>query len=154
MRISDWSSDVCSSDLAAQGRPDWHRPGAAAQPSDHVEHPPESRLRLHLQCRGRARSGGCALSAVRYSALAHYRGGGDGALFGERGHQRAAPPPESTVNIGETSRQSGVSERMIRHYEKNGLIPATAGRGAGYRDYGRAEEHTSDIPTQMRTTYA
>jgi Cu+-exporting ATPase len=55
---------------AAQGRPDWHRPGAAAQPSDHVEHPPESRLRLHLQCCGRARSGGCALSAVRYSALA------------------------------------------------------------------------------------
>jgi Cu+-exporting ATPase len=73
--------------------------------------------------------------------LAHYRGGGDGALFGERGHQRAAPQPESTVNIGETSRQSGVSERMIRHYEKIGLIPAPARRGAGYRDYGERDLH-------------
>src|SRR3546814_8870533 len=28
MRISDWSSDVCSSDLEARGRPGQHRSGA------------------------------------------------------------------------------------------------------------------------------
>jgi Cu(I)-responsive transcriptional regulator len=39
------------------------------------------------------------------------------------------------MNIGEASKASGISERMIRHYEKIGLIPAPARRASGYRDY-------------------
>jgi Cu(I)-responsive transcriptional regulator len=45
------------------------------------------------------------------------------------------------MNIGGASRASGVSERMIRHYEKIGLIPAPARRDSGYRDYGEADVH-------------
>jgi Cu(I)-responsive transcriptional regulator len=45
------------------------------------------------------------------------------------------------VNIGSASRASGVSERMIRHYEKIGLIPAPARRDSGYRDYSDADVH-------------
>src|SRR3546814_7134309 len=73
MRISDWSSDVCSSDL---------------------------------------RRGQCA----------------------------AAQPGEA-VNIGAASQASGVSQRMIRHYEKIGLIPAPLRRDSGYRDYADADVH-------------
>lgn len=43
------------------------------------------------------------------------------------------------MNIGEASKQTGVSERMIRHYEKIRLIPAPPRRGAGYRDYGERD---------------
>ncbi|WP_454884632.1 MerR family transcriptional regulator [Sphingomonas oryzagri] len=40
------------------------------------------------------------------------------------------------MRIGEASTASGVPERMIRHYEKLGLIPAPTRRASGYRVYG------------------
>jgi len=46
------------------------------------------------------------------------------------------------VKIGEASRRSGISERMIRHYEKIGLIAAAARRDSGYRDYDSRDVHT------------
>jgi len=45
------------------------------------------------------------------------------------------------VNIGAASQASGVSQRMIRHYEKIGLIPRPARREGGYRDYSAADVH-------------
>lgn len=46
------------------------------------------------------------------------------------------------MKIGEVSVASGVSQRMIRHYEKIGLIEAAARRESGYRDYGERDVHT------------
>ncbi|RYE03457.1 MAG: Cu(I)-responsive transcriptional regulator [Sphingomonadales bacterium] len=43
------------------------------------------------------------------------------------------------MNIGQASGASGVSQRMIRHYEKIGLIPAPPRRDSGYRDYSDAD---------------
>lgn len=45
------------------------------------------------------------------------------------------------MNIGTASDASGVSRRMIRHYEKIGLIPSAARRKSGYRDYSEADVH-------------
>jgi len=45
------------------------------------------------------------------------------------------------VNIGAASVASGVSQRMIRHYEKIGLVPAPPRRESGYRDYSDADVH-------------
>jgi Cu(I)-responsive transcriptional regulator len=46
------------------------------------------------------------------------------------------------VKIGEAASASGISERMIRHYEKIGLMPQPARRDSGYRDYDARDVHT------------
>jgi MerR family transcriptional regulator, copper efflux regulator len=45
------------------------------------------------------------------------------------------------MNIGQASKASGVSAKMIRYYEEIGLIPRAARRDSGYRDYGDDDVH-------------
>lgn len=45
------------------------------------------------------------------------------------------------MNIGEVAERSGVSPRMIRHYEKIGLIPSAPRRSGGYRTYSEGDVH-------------
>ena len=45
------------------------------------------------------------------------------------------------MQIGDASRLSGVSAKMIRHYESIGLVPAPARRDSNYRDYGHDDVH-------------
>ena len=46
------------------------------------------------------------------------------------------------MKIGEISNASGVSQRMIRHYEQIGLIPPAPRRDSGYREYDVRDLHT------------
>ena len=48
---------------------------------------------------------------------------------------------EGLLDIGGAARASGVSAKMIRHYEEIGLIPKVARTTAGYRVYRDAEVH-------------
>lgn len=45
------------------------------------------------------------------------------------------------MNIGEASKASKVSAKMIRYYEQIGLIPAAERTGSGYRIYSQSDIH-------------
>jgi Cu(I)-responsive transcriptional regulator len=45
-------------------------------------------------------------------------------------------------NIGEAAARSGVSAKMVRHYESLGLVPDVSRTDSGYRQYTESNVHT------------
>ena len=54
------------------------------------------------------------------------------------------------MNIGQAAKASGVSAKMIRHYEEVGLAPAPKRTESGYRQYNDTEVHTLHFIRQAR----
>jgi MerR family copper efflux transcriptional regulator len=48
---------------------------------------------------------------------------------------------EGVLNIGQAAKASGVSAKMIRHYEEIGVIPKAGRTAAGYRTYREPDVH-------------
>ena len=54
------------------------------------------------------------------------------------------------MNIGDAAKASGVSAKMIRHYETVGLIPEPSRTDSGYRQYSEKEVHALRFVRQAR----
>ncbi len=54
------------------------------------------------------------------------------------------------VNIGQAATLSGVSAKMVRHYEALGLLPRVGRTDSGYRQYSQAEVHTLQFIKRSR----
>ncbi len=54
------------------------------------------------------------------------------------------------VNIGRAAALSGVSAKMVRHYESLGLLPRVDRTDSGYRQYSQAEVHTLQFIKRSR----
>jgi len=75
--------------------------------------------------------------AAPSKASPNSRGKGQRTAEGTQSEKRGGP-----FNIGQAASQSGVSAKMIRHYESLGLLPTVPRTEAGYRQYGESEIHT------------
>jgi MerR family copper efflux transcriptional regulator len=54
------------------------------------------------------------------------------------------------MNIGQAAEQSGISAKMIRHYESIGLIEVNGRSGAGYRLFNERDIHLLRFIRQSR----
>ena len=57
---------------------------------------------------------------------------------------------QGMFNIGDAALASGVSAKMIRHYEKIGVIPVADRTFSNYRIYSQAEVHTLQFVRRAR----
>lgn len=55
-----------------------------------------------------------------------------------------------TLNIGQAAKSSGVSAKMIRHYESIGIIPKASRSDSGYRIYTSNDVHTLQFVRRAR----
>jgi Cu(I)-responsive transcriptional regulator len=66
------------------------------------------------------------------------------------GGPSAASGGRAPLNIGQAARATGVTPKMIRHYESLGLLPAVARTDSGYRQYDERSLHTLSFIRRAR----
>src|SRR3546814_4873786 len=142
MRISDWSSDVCSSDLACSAKPPHRQPGPIMKYTEFFklrEYPfnltPDLRFYYRSQSQRRA---------LAYLSFGLSKGAGFVVITGEIGAGK-------TVFIAS----------FLDNLPKNGAVTATITSTQFEAESflrmvasARSEEHTSELQSLMRISYA
>src|SRR3546814_10256991 len=128
MRISDWSSDVCSSDLLSARAP------AGSKTAGSTDFGGEGEYRPAACERGVERRNAARLARIRRPADPRRTAL---ALCADRAHARL-------LFLCLLSRHPRIPDRIV----------AGAGHGGGDRVRRRSEEHTSELQSLMRISYA
>src|SRR3546814_7473376 len=121
MRISDWSSDVCSSDLPFPGIPSLHRLRLRQRPI----------LRPQRRLRRRAQNDARAIVARQFVDRCHA-----GTQQGHRDRLRLVEDDDASGQIMQLARLAGARGEQA------------------FKELHRSEEHTSELQSLMRTSYA
>src|SRR3546814_10701951 len=130
MRISDWSSDVCSSDLLWRGR------GQYAQRA-HLGHAPDlADLNAEAVLEG-------------FSHRARHRRSADHDLTKRA---RSLGRPLQMIQVHRPDRRNTAGKRDLLFLDQ--LLQAGAIEPIGRQHDLRSEEHTSELQSLMRTSYA
>src|SRR3546814_3468402 len=122
MRMSDWSSDVCSSDLIEGGKADQDRQRGKADRGDGAEHQRQQRAEV-AQCAAQ-------LTQIENKFLALQR-------------------CHSAPHLCCFGRQENMAGRDPRYG-----ISCITGYRPRHRGQNRSEEHTSELQSLMRISYA
>src|SRR3546814_9022394 len=133
MRISDWSSDVCSSDLQDRGRHDRDH-HCVLDRHKAAKGPPGQRL--HAGSRAGARIEGLELDKGKARVLA------------------AAGEVEATHRHHRRDVLRLVLQQVVAHLGQHRLRALHAGIGRQLHLDERSEEHTSELQSLMRISYA
>src|SRR3546814_3573328 len=137
MRISDWSSDVCSSDLAVEAVAVWQGAGAV-----------DRRLRGRL---------GIAIDGIEGNRFDRFVDEPDPigeeivAIFGGDRHTEAGAPRPAAPFIADAAVELELAE-LHRVEQIDSIIVDFAALAAGVGE--RSEEHTSELQSLMRISYA
>src|SRR3546814_8484277 len=129
MRISDWSSDVCSSDLPLQGR---------ACLLHHADEGVPREEWFDTVWAGRP-----TVDNVLANAVAKLR-----KAFGPVGHDRIVNLPRVGYRL------CGPVERTVSGRRLHSRLDLAVGQPVPGREHFRSEEHTSELQSLMRISYA
>src|SRR3546814_5646561 len=124
MRISDWNSDVCSSDLARRALVERQ----VDQPAPALRHAFKHR-------------------PIGFSDLARLERGGKAAVRAWISRQQQAAAGVTVQPVHRRWTALKAKAQRVQH-----ILEAV--RRARARMHGRSEEHTSELQSQMRHTYA
>src|SRR3546814_1057532 len=147
MRISDWSSDVCSSDLCCAT--------ASASPRSRKSRPSRRRAEYYLEFRGSV----YATSNFRlppHQALRLRAGGPEGCQprYPKRGDFRVAGPQRGGEDDAHQHRLRHRQAELGRGEGGWARHRARIQAGALEDRAGRSEEHTSELQSLMRISFA
>src|SRR3546814_9041726 len=157
MRISDWSSDVCSSDLPPRAGPCLAQ-GALQPRGRRLQHADGLHIGIELRVAAAMAMRGIAVEPVVEEAVARQ------IMVDADDVRRTGIVGDGAQPVLKAEARKALPQRMLARHHAAEQIPARPAaqiveprlfaKGCGGVAAARSEEHTSELQSLMRTSYA